>query len=498
MNAWQITRKDLKLLFRDRRALVTLILFPLVFITIIGLTTGQLLGWKENNEVLTIAMVDGQRYETVGRFADPADNAGERKVARNLIVKIFNGVQQKNGLAIYELTEPGKYESLGARARAAYQNDDDANAAMLVGPDFYHRAQSLELRNVMAGDLRWFEDGRPLVNDDDGKPKIRENAENPDRPFRLRLDEYDNEVRDRSRFLAPGEEVDLDDPNTPGKIEEGLAALDVAVESDNLEGSTHSIIEQFIYGEAIAAVGLPAACKEQVIRNQIAGQCNKLDEEVNSPPIEPLAPEPVADDGANRVYQEIIPGYTVMFVFFLINIMARSFIQERELGTLRRLRIAPVHPASLLLGKTIPFFVISVLQTILLFVAGKLLFGMEWGPLPWMLIPVGLSTSLAATALGLLVATVVRTEAQVSSYANLVVITMAGISGCFLPREWLPQSLQTVSLATPHSWALIAYEQLLSFDKPDVGGVWISCIAMVLFAVGYFVIGCLRFGRHGE
>ena len=79
------------------------------------------------------------------------------------------------------------------------------------------------------------------------------------------------------------------------------------------------------------------------------------------------------------MYQELVPSYTVMFVFFLVNIMARSFIRERDEGTLIRLRAAPVSVVSLLVGKTTPFFIVSVVQCTLLFVFGKLLFGMSWG-----------------------------------------------------------------------------------------------------------------------
>ena len=66
-----------------------------------------------------------------------------------------------------------------------------------------------------------------------------------------------------------------------------------------------------------------------------------------------------------------------------------------------------------------------------------------------MLIPVIVATSMAATALGLLVATLVRSESQVSAYATILVITMGGISGCFTPRQWLPDAMREFSLTTP-------------------------------------------------
>jgi ABC-2 type transport system permease protein len=195
------------------------------------------------------------------------------------------------------------------------------------------------------------------------------------------------------------------------------------------------------------------------------------------------------------VYQMLVPAYTVMFVFFLVNIMAGSFLRERTLGTMRRLQLAPISPAALLVGKMAPFFVISLIQSAVLFLTGRFLYGMSWGPRPGLLIPVIVCTSAAATGLGLLVATFVRSDSQVSVYSNFLVITMAGISGCFMPRVWLPPLMQKVSLGTPHAWALIAYDRILNTPHPDVALVAQCCVALAGFAVAFFLLGCWRFRR---
>jgi len=182
-----------------------------------------------------------------------------------------------------------------------------------------------------------------------------------------------------------------------------------------------------------------------------------------------------------------------MFAFFLVILMARSFIAERELGTLARLRMSPVSRTGLLLGKTLPFFIVSLVQSALLFLSGKVLYQMYWGPSIPALLSVIACTSLAATGLGLLVAMLARTDTQVSAYANFLVITMAGISGCFMPRDWQPVIVQQIGLATPHAWALIAYEQLLLQEEPQMYIVAKCCFALIAFAAGFFALGWWRF-----
>lgn len=195
----------------------------------------------------------------------------------------------------------------------------------------------------------------------------------------------------------------------------------------------------------------------------------------------------------DAVYRTLVPAYTVFFAFFLINIMARSFISERELGTLRRLQLAPISPGELLIGKTLPFWMLSLLQSSVLFLAGHFVFGMPWGRQPWLLLPVFGCVACAATSLGLLVATLVRTDAQISAYANLLVILTAGISGCFMPRDWLPPILLQVSLITPHAWALIAFEEILAGAPPRLMTVFECCVALLGFALAFFLWGRRQF-----
>ena len=64
------------------------------------------------------------------------------------------------------------------------------------------------------------------------------------------------------------------------------------------------------------------------------------------------------------------------------------------------------------------------------------------------------------------------------------------------PRDWLPEVMRDFSLVTPHAWALIAYDQILSIQQsPDVGIVLQCCAALVGFSVLFFAIGTVRFGK---
>jgi ABC-type Na+ efflux pump permease subunit len=197
--------------------------------------------------------------------------------------------------------------------------------------------------------------------------------------------------------------------------------------------------------------------------------------------------------GAYR-YQLLVPSYTVMFAFFLVLTVGWLFVGERRQGTLRRLQAAPVTRSEILAGKLLPCYLLSIGQGLFLLAAGKLVFGMGWGPEPIWLLPVVLSTSLAAMGMALLIASMARTETQVAIYGSLIVLVLAVVSGCLMPRELMPEEMKVASRLTPHAWALDAYNELLLTNAPNYTIVATGCGVLVAF--GLVCIGlawwCLR------
>lgn len=462
MFAWHITAKDLYLLLRDRRTFAVLLLLPLVFIVIIGLTTGKLLGWKSSNQVLKVAAVDLIDYAAIGSepfmaagasdddsqaptLLSPAEVQQQQRVAGHIVVDVVNGIQKTPGLQVRTVPDWKRTLNLGSTAEgeeAARQlvADGDVNAALIFAPDFYQRVYHLGIDDL------------------------------------LRREENDEPTAESFRRFG----IEIVTSSSGSSTESAVAAI-VAL---NLQETIAPIV-------ACRSMTWSVPQRASARYRNLCGPVNQMAETDPGKPLPPKAEQ--NSTVSDSVYNELVPSYTVMFVFFLVNIMARSFLAEREMGTLRRLRIAPIPGWTVLVGKTIPFLVISLIQTAVLFLAGKLLFGMSWGDRPWMLLPLIFATSCSATGLGLMIATLVKSDAQVSAYATTAVIILAGISGCFMPRQWLPELMQQISLATPHAWALIAYDQLLSTTVPNLQQVW-KCVGMLLaFAAGFMIIGGLRF-----
>lgn len=188
----------------------------------------------------------------------------------------------------------------------------------------------------------------------------------------------------------------------------------------------------------------------------------------------------------------LVPSNSVMFAFFLVLNVGWLFVAERKHGTLVRLRAAPLTRGQILLGKLLPCLLVSLLQGFFLLGAGRLVLNMSWGARPELLIPLVASTSVAAVGLSVLVASVARTETQVAVYGTLLVLLLGGISGSLLPRELMPEQMKAVSLVTPHAWALDAYSQLLASPNPDVGAVGLSCAVLLAFGAAFTLLAWWR------
>ena len=68
MSTRHIVAKDLRLLTRDRRALTTLLLMPLIFIAILGFSTGKIFGQPDRDALLYIGIVDLDQSDLAGEL----------------------------------------------------------------------------------------------------------------------------------------------------------------------------------------------------------------------------------------------------------------------------------------------------------------------------------------------------------------------------------------------------------------------------------------------
>lgn len=173
-----------------------------------------------------------------------------------------------------------------------------------------------------------------------------------------------------------------------------------------------------------------------------------------------VAPERYGRDRRPTSTEQNVPAYAIFGVFFIVLTLAKSFLRERADGTWARLRAAPLPRPIFMAGKLLPYYLVNLLQVALMFAVGVLVFDLRIGD-PLAFLAISLATAAAANGMGMLVAALGRSEAQVDTLAVLLAITLSALGGIMVPAYVMPELLQTLSRLTPHAWALAGYQDVI-------------------------------------
>lgn len=260
-----------------------------------------------------------------------------------------------------------------------------------------------------------------------------------------------------------------------------------------LENLTHRLKKEF----ETSTAGLPPLAKD-LISHGAAEQLERMisaapSGERGQAPVVFISTTPPGISPGRRptATEQNVPAYTIFGVFFIVLTLASSFVQEKKEGTFQRLLAAPLPPIVLLLGKLFPYYLVNLIQIVLMFAVGVIFFGIKLGSLP-ALIAVSFALAAAANGLGLLVAALGKTEAQVDGFSVLLAITLAALGGMMVPTFIMPGVMRTISLFTPHAWALSGYHDII-IRGLGLKQVVLEVEVLLGFACLFFVLALWRF-----
>jgi linearmycin/streptolysin S transport system permease protein len=193
----------------------------------------------------------------------------------------------------------------------------------------------------------------------------------------------------------------------------------------------------------------------------------------------------VGDSKKNPIIAFYGAGVGVMFLLFTASGAGGALLDEVESGTLDRILSTRVSMLKLLLGKLVYLWTLGVIQLVVMFVWGALVFG-----LPLMSHLAGFAIMTAATALtcatfGLLLASATRTRAQLGAVSTLAVLTISALGGSMFPRFLMSEKLQKASLVLFNSWALDGFINVFWREAP-LSSLVAPVAVLIAWAVVFF------------
>ena len=195
---------------------------------------------------------------------------------------------------------------------------------------------------------------------------------------------------------------------------------------------------------------------------------------------------PARNDSMISFYAAAI---AVMFLLFTASAAAGSLLDESESGTLDRVLGSRVTMGALLGGKLLFCTGLAFAQLVVLFVWGWLVFGVDLLPHLGGVAIMGVVTSFAVAAFGLLIAAVCRTRAQLGALSTLLVLVMSSVGGSMFPRYLMPEAMQKAGLFTINAWAIDGFTKVLWRDEP-ISHLWPQ--VLFLLAVGAALFAAAR------
>jgi ABC-type multidrug transport system permease subunit len=210
-----------------------------------------------------------------------------------------------------------------------------------------------------------------------------------------------------------------------------------------------------------------------------------------------IVEEPVGGGSSTiNTFDQNVPGFSVTFLLLgMLLGVSLGLLDEREWGTLERLRAMPVSLAHVLVAKLLSRFVVGVVQMVVLLAFGRLAFGISLGPQPLALLLPIVGIVFAGTAFGLVVAGVATTREAVLPVGSMVIVTMAAVGGCWWPIDLEPRWMRTVALAFPTTWAMEAFNDLMIRQR-SVGDAIRPTLVMLAYGTGYLLLGVGLFHRR--
>jgi ABC transporter DrrB family efflux protein len=186
------------------------------------------------------------------------------------------------------------------------------------------------------------------------------------------------------------------------------------------------------------------------------------------------------------VFDTVGPAMIALFPFIVMFLVTSiTTLRERRTGTLERLLSMPLGRGDLILGYTLAFGLLAVLQSSLAVLFAVTVCGLEIAGSVGLLLAVAVADAILGTTLGLLASAFARTEFQVVQFMPLLVFPQVLLGGIFLPRDQLPDVLQAIGDWLPLSHAIDALTAVASGSEDDayVVGELLIILAWVVGAV---------------
>ncbi|MEW6264878.1 MAG: ABC transporter permease [Thermodesulfobacteriota bacterium] len=190
-----------------------------------------------------------------------------------------------------------------------------------------------------------------------------------------------------------------------------------------------------------------------------------------------------------------VPGIIAMVIMLTtLNLTAMAVVREKEIGTMEQIMATPIRPVEFILGKTIPFALIGILQTSLVTTVGVFWFGVPMRGSLGLLFGSLLIYLLSSLSLGLLISTISRTQQQALMTTFLFFFPAILLSGFMFPIANMPPEIQIITYLNPLRYFLVVIRGIF-LKGAGLDVLWPHLAALLAIGLTVMVLAVKRVGK---
>jgi ABC-2 type transport system permease protein len=190
-----------------------------------------------------------------------------------------------------------------------------------------------------------------------------------------------------------------------------------------------------------------------------------------------------------------VTGVMSIIMFINASLVASALaVKEKETGTIEQLLMTPAQTGEMLLAKTSPVFALMMVVLFLSLVVGMLVFGLPVRGEVWLFAVAGALAALAGIGIGVMIATVSRSQQQAQLLTFFVNPPLTLLSGATSPLENMPEMFQKLSYLDPLRYMVTIVRGVTLKDAPWAA-LWPNLAALTAFSIILFAISAWRFRK---
>jgi len=189
-----------------------------------------------------------------------------------------------------------------------------------------------------------------------------------------------------------------------------------------------------------------------------------------------------------------VPGIMAMILMLISAFMTSITItREKESGTMEILLVSPLKPAQIIIGKVMPYVLLSFLNAIVIILLGIFVFGIPVQGNFLLLLGESMLFIILALSLGILISTIAASQqtAMMMSMFALMLPTIL-LSGFVFPIENMPTILQVIANLMPPKWYIIIVKNIM-LKGTGLFYVWKETLVLIGMTIFFIMVSIKKF-----